>query len=119
MTLTDGILSTDSIVPRGSWRRGTVGGPNDAESCVIRGNPIQPKTAEPSVYAGRRDDCHAEGRGFESHQPLRERPLVQRAFFVESVRWYFCAVANDWQTVSEIRDAKVGEGLKNLQFAGS
>src|SRR3954454_20421651 len=24
--------------------------------------------------------CHAEGRGFESHQPLRKRPLAERVF---------------------------------------
>src|SRR3954463_16225335 len=26
--------------------------------------------------------CHAEGRGFESHQPLAERPLHERLFRV-------------------------------------
>jgi hypothetical protein len=41
-----------------------------AESPVIPGNRIQPKTAELTGYAGIADDCHAEGRGFESHQPL-------------------------------------------------
>src|SRR5215216_634227 len=27
---------------------------------------------------GPRTDCHAEGRGFESHQPLRISPLAER-----------------------------------------
>jgi hypothetical protein len=27
-----------------------------------------------------RTDCHAEGRGFESHQPLRISPLAERVF---------------------------------------
>jgi hypothetical protein len=54
--------------------RGTTGGPISAESTVIPGNRIQAKTAEASVYAVCADDCHAEGRGFESHQPLRINP---------------------------------------------
>src|SRR4051812_25798888 len=33
-----------------------------------------------------RTDCHAEGRGFESHQPLRINPLAERLFrFVSSL----------------------------------
>src|SRR3954471_20516225 len=80
-------------------RRGTIGGPITAESPVIPGNPIQAKSAELSVYAEIADDCHAEGRGFESLQPLRERPLYERLFSSLSVRWYFCVVANGSQTV--------------------
>src|SRR3954454_21804535 len=56
--------------PRTAQAPGTIGGPINAESTVIPGNPIQPKSAPPSVYAETADDCHAEGRGFESHQPL-------------------------------------------------
>jgi hypothetical protein len=55
-------------------------GPISAESAVIPGNRIQPKSAETSVYAEIADDCHAEGRGFESHQPLRLDPLPERVF---------------------------------------
>src|SRR4051812_25608496 len=61
---------------RGSDDRapGTVGGPITTESPVIAGNRIQPETSEASVYADCQDDCHAEGRGFESHQPLSKDP---------------------------------------------
>jgi hypothetical protein len=45
-------------------------GTNSERSPAIPGNRIQVRTAEASVYANCRDDCHAEGRGFESHQPL-------------------------------------------------
>jgi hypothetical protein len=60
----------------GAWgglagARGTVRGPMPAESPVIPGNRIQPETALASADAEIADDCHAEGRGFESHQPLR------------------------------------------------
>jgi hypothetical protein len=61
-------------------------GTNTADSPVIPGNRIQPKTAEASVYAGCADDCHAEGRGFESHQPFRERPPPLPRFPVLSRR---------------------------------
>ena len=47
-------------------------GPHNPESAVIPGNRIQPKTAEVGVHAELADDCHAEGRGFEAHQPLEE-----------------------------------------------
>jgi hypothetical protein len=50
------------------------------------GNRIQAKTAELSVYADCADDCHAEGRGFESHQPLRISPLAERVFSFAEVR---------------------------------
>jgi hypothetical protein len=60
-------------------------GPHNPESAVIPGNRIQPKTAEPTVNADCLDDCHAEGRGFESHQPLARSPLLERVLrFVPS-----------------------------------
>src|SRR4051812_44039876 len=45
-----------------------------------------------------RTACHAEGRGFKSHQPLRKGPLVERAF-----SWFAFAgpsdvVGNKWLT---------------------
>jgi len=65
--------------PKLAQPRGTIGGPTNAESTVIAGNRIQAKTEEASGYADRVDDCHAEGRGFESHQPL-EKDLQTRVF---------------------------------------
>ena len=59
---------------------GTIGGPITRESAVIPGNRIQAKTAEASVYANCLVDCHAEGRGFESHQPLRRSPANRAVF---------------------------------------
>ena len=59
---------------------GTIGGPNGRESSLIHGNRIQLKRRFPSEYAAAADDCHAEGHGFESHQPLRRSPLPERVF---------------------------------------
>src|SRR5947208_25389 len=63
--------------------RGTVGGPITAVSAVIAGNRIRPETALASVYAEFADDCHAEGRGFESHQPLSRSPANREGFLVD------------------------------------
>src|SRR3954464_3750358 len=60
--------------------RGTTRGPITAESPVIAGNRIHPKTALGRIHADFADDCHAEGRGFESHQPLARSPLPERVF---------------------------------------
>src|SRR3954451_19251672 len=75
---------------RGSDDRapGTVGGPITTESPVIAGNRIQPETSEASVYADCLDDCHAEGRGFESHQPLSKDPANRGVlYFSHSPAW--------------------------------
>src|SRR5437868_4557390 len=53
---------------------GTTGGPITSESPVIHGNRIWAATTELGSDAASADDCHAEGRGFESHQPLRISP---------------------------------------------
>src|SRR4051812_33816935 len=76
--------------------RGTIRGPITTESPVIPGNRIQPKTAEASVYAVCLDDCHAEGRGFESHQPLRKRPLVERVFSFLPLARASDVAGNEW-----------------------
>ena len=76
--LPGGVLLTAQTAKRSSAGQGTIGGPITSESPAIPGNRIQSKTAELSVYADYPDDCHAEGRGFESHQPLSRSPANRR-----------------------------------------
>src|SRR5438128_660301 len=78
--LPNDVRATGDSPTSSSAPRGTIGGPITTESPVIPGNPIQAKTALASVYAEIADDCHAEGRGFESHQPLRINPANRRVF---------------------------------------
>jgi hypothetical protein len=76
-------ISSSALHPAGRAARppGDHWGTNNRR---IPGNRIQPKTAEPSVDAVCLDDCHAEGRGFESLQPLSERPAFAGLFSARS-----------------------------------
>jgi hypothetical protein len=76
-----------TVAPTPCRVSGTIGGPITAESAVIAGNRIQPRTALASGYAQFADDCHAEGRGFESHQPLSK--ALQIAGFLSSWTRFF------------------------------
>ena len=75
-------LSTRAI------RRVPIGYPNPRDFAVKAGNRRTTPTHEnPRVCRGYprrtgtiRSACHAEGRGFESHQPLRKRPAFAGLF---------------------------------------
>jgi hypothetical protein len=105
---------------RGSDDRapGTIRGPITSESPVIAGNRIQPETSEASVYADCQDDCHAEGRGFESDQPLSRTPAKLQGFLVADAwpgvsrgdSWVpsgcSCVDARSWSSSSAVRSPR-------------
>src|SRR3954468_24896249 len=59
------------------------------KSTVIAGNPevsLRPGSRMTATIRDLATACHAEGRGFESHQPLRISPLAERVFlFLELI----------------------------------
>jgi hypothetical protein len=66
-----------------------------ARRYIRRGRLWASVSRRSSMFAGslwppsRTFDCHAEGRGFESHQPLQEDPRFA-GLFVRAVGWIFC-----------------------------
>jgi hypothetical protein len=67
-------LSSRSLDVESEIPRGTTGRPIRSESPAIPGNRIQPKTALAVIHADFADDCHAGGRGGESHSAASLNP---------------------------------------------
>ena len=94
----------DSPIP-GARRRQAGSGLGPETPVISRGKPgiggtdsrgrIVPICREiHCMHRVRRTACHAEGRGFESHQPLR-KGLHLQAFFVHAVGWCVCPFDTD------------------------